>query len=367
LNLTISRATLTDLLSTVSPAVARRGSLPILSGVRIGADNGRLTIEATNLDQTIYTSAAATVEDPGAVVAPFALLSSLLSSLIGDSVTLASEKGNRIRVVCGRNQTTLSGYSPDEWPTPAAPSGATLSLPGAIIAEGIAATSYAIAGDESRPALTGLLVDVTDDAITLAAADGYRLATWQHEVDAPACRAIVPGVVLKSVAKLARTETVDVTLGAGRAKFAAGGTRVETRLIEGQFPNYSQIIPTGATTTVVAASAELARVVRSVLTVGKANASIIKVTVETDRLVLSSTSEEGTSEDEVVAAVTGEPLAFAVNGVYFGEALASIAGDVSIGLTTPQRPILMRPNAGTDQTAVVMPMAIVNGRKAVPR
>jgi DNA polymerase III subunit beta len=360
MKLTLTRQSLSDALSVVAPAVARRGSLPILAGVKLESTPGRLTVEASNLDQTITTTVQANVEDPGCIVAPAALLSSLVGSLIGSDVAISVEKKDRLTVRSGRNETKLAGFASDEWPQPAALDGAlAFTLPGPTLAAGIAATEYAVARDESRPALTGVLVECLGDQVTLVAADSFRLAIWTTKADAPTIRAIVPGAILKSVAKLARAGDVAISLDTRRATFTAGETTIATRLIEAQFPKYQAIIPKSADITVIVSAAELDRAARAVLTVGRSSANIVKLTIESDRLVLSSTSEDGTSEEEVAATLTGTPgLTIGVNGQYLSEALGTFAGQVTLGLTTAGRPFTIRAVDGDAQLAVVMPMAI---------
>ncbi|MBU1878023.1 MAG: DNA polymerase III subunit beta [Chloroflexi bacterium] len=340
-------------LNIVSRAVAAHSVLPILTHVRIATDGGRLKLSATNLEVAVQTWVNAQVEAEGAVTAPARLLSEFVSSLPPERVDLHLDAATRtLQVQCGRYIANIKGLDAQDFPLIPTIDGAAIPVTAPTLRALIDAVAFAAATDERRPVLAGVHTTLADGRLTMAAADGYRVAERAMPVDTngSTVRAIIPARALKELARLLADgeEPIQMTVAANQVVFRQGATELVSRLIEGVFPNYRPLIPTASDLEIRCPAAELLRAVRVAALFARDDAANVvrldlleRTTPEGGSapvLQVSAAAHRGDNASDVDVTVTGacpEPYT-AFNARYLIQVLGA-AGDAQIvlGLTTP--------------------------------
>lgn len=366
---TLSPPAFSAALALVSRAVSPRSTLPVLSNVLLETTQGGLCVTATNLDLTISATVPATVFEEGRTTVPSRLLTEYIGSLGEADCTLALDPKNQVtRITCGSQRSNLHGIDPVEFPPlPERPDEGAVEIDSAELARGIGQTGIAASGDEASPVLTGVLIQVEPDRLTMVATDRHRLAvkhlTLAHgEAGGPPV--IVPARHLAEVARAVTpsrsTTTMTVARGRNQAFFRIGEVALSTRLIEGTYPNYAQVIPTEATTTVTASGAALLRMARTAAVLARDAGNPVKLIVDGDGLTLvAQTAEVGDHQAPVDARVVGEEVQIAFNARYLIEALAAVDGDeVQLSLNGPLQPGIVRASGRDDYLCVIMPVRV---------
>ena len=370
-------------LGLVSRAVASKTALPVLGNVLLVAEDDRLELSATNLEIGITTSISAQVEQPGKLTVDARLLGEFVSTLPADTVLLESDQERAVLSVhCGRAQATINGINADEFPV--SPSGANasfaLEVDPHLLREMIQQVEFAAATDDSRPVLAGVLLRFENTAITLAAADGFRLAVRHGQLEASVGERINLITPARAVRELARiigdaTDPVQLIVTANKGQLIArvgpageaGGTEFHSRLIDGTFPDYNQIIPKEFNTKVeLGRDALLDAVRRASLFARDANDAIrfdVKPTTdggEPGQLEISArAAERGDTESIVDAAIDGPEMQIAFNSRYLADVLGVIReGRVALGLNGPNQAGVIRVTGSDQYSHVIMPMVI---------
>src|SRR5688500_11826668 len=243
-----SRDELAQKLALVGRAVSTRSSVQVLLGVLLRAEEGRLHLAATDMEVSLRASLEADVQGDGAAVVPGRLLVDLVRLLPSADVTIEHrpEEG-AVRIECGSAQYSLNGYSVEDFPRlPEVELAQTFSVERAALLDTVSRVSRAASRDESRPVLTGILVRFEAGKVVMAATDSYRLSVKETELDgeAPELEAIVPARALNELARVATGgETVELGVHENQVVFGAEGVWLTSRRIDGQFPNYKQLLP----------------------------------------------------------------------------------------------------------------------------
>lgn len=388
MHLTLKQSDLHAALSALMRIVPSKSTLPILSNVLLAAEGGRLKLAATNLELAITTRIPADVAAEGAITLPARVLAEWVGLLNKDErITFERASGKRLRVAlrCGRYESTIAGIEAEDWPPlPNASDLPTATLPAALLKAAIAQVAFAAAREDSRPVLAGVLLAIEDNALTLAAADGFRLAIRTLPLDdagAPAVRLIVPAKALTELGRaLPDTDdaTVAVATTANRTQvlFTAGDVELVSRLIEGQFPDYARIIPTEPKTTATLPTAELLRATKAATVFARDNSMIVKLDflpsavidgVSLGAVTVKATgAETGDTAAVLDARCTGEEQHVAFNGRYLRDALEALGTDeVKLEIVGPALPGIIRPVGGdVDYTHVIMPMHVADQQQA---
>jgi DNA polymerase III subunit beta len=371
---------LAEALATVGRAVPSKSTLPILSNVLLEADpDGWLRLAATDLEMAIARRLAATVSSGGRITVPARLLADYVALLDrGKQVSLTlGASGGKLHLACDRFEAHIAALPADDFPPLAQATGGTsLEVDGAALKTALNQVVFAAAPDESRPVLAGVLVRLEAGTLTLAAADGYRLAVRTLELPGTtaAARWIAPARTLVELARcLPSAPGLPVTLSSTASDqqlhIALGATEITTRLVEGQFPDYERIIPRAGATSVIVGTADLLQATRAAAVFARDNAHIVRLectpppddgTPALGRLAVTSTSAElGDHAGQLEASVGGAAVQIAFNGRYLRDAL-EVLGSTQVGLqlSGAQQPGVLRP-VGELEAAhlhVIMPM-----------
>jgi len=367
---TIERATLLKSLSHVQSVVERRNTIPILSNVLIEASaEGSLKLMATDLDLQIVDSVEAQVETAGATTVPAHTLFDIVRKLPeGSQVSLSAAEGKML-VVAGRARFNLATLPRDDFPVIAEGELPTrFELPAETLKQIIDKTRFAISTEETRYYLNGIFLHVSDEAqpvLKAAATDGHRLA--RVTVARPDGAAGMPDVIIprKCVAELRKLldeidGTVGVSLSASKVRFDLGTAILTSKLIDGTFPDYSRVIPTGNDKLLKLDPKSFMQGVDRVATIASEKTRAVKMSLEKDKITLSVTSpENGTAAEEVSGDYGADAFDIGFNARYLMDILGQIEGDsVEVHLADAAAPTLIRENDKAPALYVLMPMRV---------
>ncbi|OYY64181.1 DNA polymerase III subunit beta [Sphingomonas sp. 28-62-11] len=367
---TIERATLLKGLSHVQSVVERRNTIPILSNVLIEATaDGTIKLMATDLDLQINEHIAASVETPGATTVSAHTLFDIARKLPeGSQVSLSAAEG-RMTIMAGRAKFQLSTLPRDDFPVIAEGELPTsFELPAETLKQIIDKTRFAISTEETRYYLNGIFLHVSDDPLPVlkaAATDGHRLA--RVTVTRPDGAEGMPDVIVprKCVAELRKLldeidGSVGVSLSATKIRFDLGQALLTSKLIDGTFPDYSRVIPTGNDKILKIDPRAFEEGVDRVSTIATEKTRAVKMALDRDKITLSVTSpENGTAAEEVSGDYAAAPFEIGFNSRYLLDILGQVHGDtVEIHLADAAAPTLIRENDKAPALYVIMPMRV---------
>lgn len=369
---TIERATLLRCLSHVQSVVERRNTIPILSNVLIEASSdGTVKVMATDLDlQVIETMGAVSVEGPGAITVSAHLLFDIARKLPDGSQVSLETADNRMTVKAGRSRFSLPTLPRDDFPVIVEGDLPTsFELPAATLAQLIDRTRFAISTEETRYYLNGIFIHVSDEELKAAATDGHRLARFT--LPKPGGADGMPDVIVprKCVAELrklleeALDTNVEIDLSASKIRFTLGGENgvvLTSKLIDGTFPDYTRVIPTGNDKLLRLDPRSFYEGVDRVATIATEKTRAVKMALEGDRVTLSVTSpDNGTAAEEVPADYKADGFEIGFNANYLKDILGQIEGDtVELHLADAGAPTLIRQNDKSPALYVLMPMRV---------
>jgi DNA polymerase-3 subunit beta len=364
---TIERAVLLKSLGHVQSVVERRNTIPILSNVLLEArEDGSLRLMATDLDLQVDETIQANVSQPGATTVSAHTFFDIVRKLPeGSQVEITAAEG-KMQVVAGRSRFNLSTLPRDDFPVIAEGDLPTrFELPGATLREIIEKTRFAISSEETRYYLMGIFFHVVDDQLRAAATDGHRLA--RVTVARPDGADGMPDVIVprKAVAELYRLleeveGTVEISLSPTKVRFGLGSAILTSKLIDGTFPDYNRVIPTGNDKLLKLDPKSFSAGVDRVSTIASEKTRAVKMSVDRDKVTLSVTSpENGVAVEEVPADYGAEGLEIGFNARYLLDILGEIDGDtVEVHLADAAAPTLLRENDKSNALYVLMPMRV---------
>ena len=364
---TIERATLLKALGHVQSVVERRNTIPILSNVLIEArDDGSIRLMATDLDLQVDESVAAQVSQAGATTVPAHTFFDIVRKLPeGSQVELAASDG-KMQVVAGRARFNLSTLPRDDFPVIAEGELPTrFELPAATLRQIIDKTRFAISSEETRYYLMGIFLHVVDDKLKAAATDGHRLA--RITLPRPDGAEGMPDIIIpkKCVVELRKLldeveGTAEVSLSPTKVRFGLGSAVLTSKLIDGTFPDYNRVIPTGNDKLLKLDPKSFAAGVDRVATIASEKTRAVKMSVDRDKVTLSVTSpESGTATEEIACDYGADNIEIGFNARYLMDILAQIEGDsVEVHLADAAAPTLLRENDNSPALYVLMPMRV---------
>ena len=364
---TIERATLLKSLSHVQSVVERRNTIPILSNVLIEArDDGSIRLMATDLDLQVDESIQANVATAGATTVSAHTLFDIVRKLPdGSQVELNAAEG-KMQLSAGRARFNLSTLPRDDFPVIAEGDLPTkFELPAATLRQIIDKTRFAISTEETRYYLMGIFLLLADDQLKAAASDGHRLA--RVTVPKPDGADGMPDVIVprKCVAELRKLleeleGTVEVSMSPTKIRFGLGSAVLTSKLIDGTFPDYNRVIPTGNDKLLKLDPKSFAQGVDRVSTIASEKTRAVKMNVDRDKVTLSVTSpESGTATEEIAADYGSDGIEIGFNARYLLDILGEIDGDtVEVHLADAAAPTLLRENDKSPALYVLMPMRV---------
>ena len=361
-------------LATVGRAVAARSTLPQTSHIYLATEGDRLKLAATNLEIAITGWVTATVEEEGAITIPARLLTEFVASLPPADITVTvAPRSRQAQIVCARNEATISGMDADDFPPiPTITEGDTIRLEPDALREAIEHVVFAAATDDSRPVLTGVHLRIDEERLTLAAADGFRLAVYHLDIaEAPeaSIEIIVPARALQELSRLLaeQEEPVELHVNGARSQvlFRLTDLELTAQLIQGTFPSFNQLIPADYQTRATVDTVEFLREVRTAAVFARDGSGIVRLVIvpantQPGKIAISARAEEqGDHQGEMDATVEGEEAKVAFNSRYLQNVLQVLGGgQIALESTGPSNPGVFRPLGRDNYIHVIMPMFV---------
>ena len=367
MKLTTKREELVSKLSIVSRAVSTRAATQALSGILLTAGEGKVTLTATDLDLGLRTDVEADVQGEGSVLLPGRLLAEVVRSLGDSSVQIETREAEHdVEIRSGSSSFHLRVLPVEDFPKLPAPGEEPgLKIPAKALEESIELVARAASRDDMRPVLTGVFVSAAGREMTMVATDSYRLAVKRTELEnelGGEIEANIPARALRELGRILTAEAAEeatIWLLPNQAVFAAGSITLTTRLIEGQFPNFRQLLPESYEHDVRLPRSEFLDVARRISQLAQRNAPL-RFSFEPGELTVSAEPPDvGDARETMPAAFEGEPMEIGFNPEYLREGIESIGDDeVLLRLISPLRPGLMQPVENEDFRYLVMPIRL---------
>lgn len=366
LKLTTQREELVAKLGIVSRAVSTRAATQALSGILLSASEGGVALRATDLEMGLQTDLKAELDGSGTILLPGRLLSELARSLGGTAVEIESREAERdVEIRSDGSRFHLRVLAAEDFPKFPENEGEPLLLPAAELASTAELVARAASRDDMRPVLTGVLITAGGEELTMVATDSYRLAVKRTVLGSGIdgeLEANVPARALRELSRIVSAEGVEqvaVSLLRNQAVFRAGSIVLSTRLIEGQFPNFRQLLPESYEHDVRLPRTELLEVTRRVSQLAQRNAPLRLSFAPGELTVAASTPDVGDAEEKMPAGFEGEPLEIGFNPEFLRDGIESVEGDeLMLRLISPLRPGLLQPVDSDDFRYLVMPIRL---------
>jgi len=357
------REALAEALATAGrAATGRTGALPVLSGLRLELVGDQLTVTGTDLDLTIQLSVEVGGERDGGVVVPARLAADIVRSLGSGKVDVSAD-GDDVAISNGRSNFTVRPLSFDDYPKLASAVHTSVTLPSSQFGDALRQVVRAASTDEARPIPPGVLMTAEADGLRMVATDSYRLAVRDlagQQVLAADQKVLVPGRALTELQRLVGSgDTVTMGLGDRDAAFEVGSTRLTTRLIEGEFPNYRQLIPASHPNTLTVEREPLMEAIRRVKILAK-DATPVRLQMGGDTLRLTAiTQDVGNASEELDAQYDGTELTVAFNPDYLAAGVEACQGDsVTLSTLDALKPAVVRGVGNPDYLYLLMPVRV---------
>lgn len=363
MKLRCERDALAETVSAASRAVSSRGgSLPVLSGVRLDLVGDQLTVTGSDLDLTIEARVSVAGDTDGVVVMPARLATDILRLVPEGKVEIDSDD-SEARITAGRSQFAVRVIPADEFPQLAEPSGDAVTLAAAEFSQALRQVVPAASSDDSRPILTGVSLAAEAGGLRLVATDSYRLAVRDLPgvtVLSEGQDVLIPSRALAELQKvLGSAEEVTLRLGERDASFEIGDTRLTTRLIEGDFPNYRNLIPESHPNRLTIGREVLLEAVKR-MRIMATDATPVRLVQKADVLELRTMSQDvGTAQEELDAKYEGAELEVAFNPTYLIEGIEVTPGDeILLESIDSLKPALLRSTESSSFKYVLMPVRV---------
>ena len=360
-------------LGIIGRAVASRTTLPITQNVLISTDESQLKLAATNLEIAISCWIGAKIEGEGSITIPARVLTEFVGSLPSDIISL-NLKHHTLELKCGRYEARINGLDAADFPPiPQVGDCFNTKVKAEDLKQAISQVAFAAATEESRPVLTGVQTEFEGSKLTMAAADGFRLAVHRTTLAEPVKEKVAMIIPAKAYHELNRLmgsedQEIEITLNAQKSQvlFKLKGIEMVSQLIQGAFPNYSQLIPQTYGTKARIDVAEFLRAIKMAAIFARDGSGIARVivtpgaTVEAGKITISARADEiGDNVGEIDALVDGEAAKIAFNARYLADVLSVVKqAQVSLEVTTPSNPGVIRPVGVDNYDHVVMPMFV---------
>jgi DNA polymerase III subunit beta len=361
LKVTCPRDELARALGVVSRGVSTRTTVQILAGILLHASDGRLELAATDMELSLRTALDASIESDGSVVVPGRLLLELARLLPHAEVTIEHKlEEAAVEIRSGSATYRLHTYNAEDFPRlPDAGAAERHEVDRETLLETVARVSRSASRDESRPVLTGVLMRFEAGKLVMAATDSYRLSVKETAIegDVPELEAIVPARALQELARVAQAgERIELGVHENQVIFSTGDALLTTRRIDGQFPNYRQLVPEAFEHELALPRDELLEVVRRVAVMAQRNSPLRLRFGDGELTVSAQTQDVGEARESLPVSFNGEPLEIGFNAEFLRDGIESVAGEqLRLKLISPLRPAVLQ---GEDDSFLYLIMPI---------
>ena len=359
------KETLNNAIQQVQRAVSLKNPLPILAGIKFEPRESQVLLTATDLDIGIRCSFPAEVIKEGTTVLPARYISELVKRLPDLPVYIESDPDSgSVKIQYGKSETRINGYPPEEFPELPLPEGIyTFTLPGDLLKEIIRQVVFATGNEESRPVFMGVLFEINGSELQVVATDTYRLA-WRRVIlenyKENDISLIIPGKTLNELLRIiGSNEQIEVTVTQNQILFVSGNVWLISRLIEGSFPKYKQVIPQDHILMVRLKTKDLLDATERASLLVQEKSPVIKLNIAENKLIVSAYSEAGRVHEELDVYQEGENLQIAFNAHYLGDVLKVIGSEeMTIELSGPLSPGVIKPVGNDEYLSLLLPVRL---------
>lgn len=366
---TMNAQDLLDGLNTVTRALSARPAKPILEGVLLEAGEQGVTMTCSDGSLSIESILTADVQEPGRVVLPGRLFAELARKLPGGNVTIKVGDNYTASIRCMSSRSNLAGMNPAEYPVmPEVNEGTAVQIQQNRLRDMISRVVFAIASDETRQILTGCLLEVQRDEARIVALDGFRLAMqkifqpFQLPEDRNSLRAVIPGRVLNELSKILLEDETFCTLLFDKTRMQAtfGNTRLSTVLLAGEYIDYKKILPPAFKTTAMANRADVQNAIdRASLMAREGKNNLIRMSLNEERLAITSNAEMGDVHEEMDVKLQGDPLDIAFNAKYITDVIRNVTdSELCMKFNSNVSPCVFCPADGDNYLYLILPVRV---------
>ncbi|KAB3532223.1 DNA polymerase III subunit beta [Alkaliphilus serpentinus] len=357
--------TLLNSINIVQKSVSTRTTLPILKGIYIEAQEHHLKLVATDLEVGIENLLDAEIISEGAFVIDAKLFGEIIRKLPDDDVEIKLIDSNQVFIKCQSAEFNVLCHNAEDFPElPSIDDKSNFSISNELFRNMIRQTVFATSQDESRPILTGVLMEIDEDSFNMVALDGYRLALRKGKIKSELNRKVViPSRTLTELSRIISNddeEDVEICLSENHAQFRFSNTKIISRLLEGEFINYKQIIPKEYKSRVkINTKSLLNSIERASLLAKEGKNNLVKFIVSDENMVITSNSELGKVHEEIIITLEGEEIEIAFNSKYFMDALKVFdEEEIYLNFTTNISPVIFKPVSNDHYTYLVLPIRL---------
>ena len=352
-------------ISIVQKAITGKSTMPILEGIYIKTNKSTLTLIGSDMDVSIQTSVDATIIDEGSIVIDAKIFGEIIRKLPNSTIKIETIENQLIKITCEKSVFDVVYMNTNEFPElPQINENLKVSVNQNILKNMIKGTSFAIAQDETRPILQGILFEVKNKNLNLVALDGYRLAVRGEFLDTDIdIEVVIPGKTLNEVSKILEDvdDIVDITFTNNHILFNLEKTKIISRLLEGKFINYNSLLPQEHKLFVNVNRQELQNAIeRASLMAKDGNTNLIKLEVQQDNLIITSNSQLGKVREEISIKLQGEEIEIAFNSKYLLDVLKNMEEDeVVMKMTSSISPCVIEEKDNENAKYLVLPVRLM--------
>lgn len=363
---TCNKIEIIEAINTSQKGVTGKSTMAILQGLYLKAKDGEITLIGSDRDISIETKFAAHIEEEGSLVLDSRLFGEIIRKLPNTDIYFKTTENNTLEIICNKSKFNIVYMNSEEYPElPYINEELSLNINQEILKNMIRGTIFAIAQEETRPILTGVLFEIKNNTLNMVALDGYRLALKKSPIDIDdEIRVVIPGKTLNEVSKIMEDSDKDVNISftKNHILFSIENTKIISILLSGEFIKYSSIIPEEYSLKVTSGRAELLSCIeRASLLAKDGNTNLVKFDIEEDNLIITSNSQLGNVREELQILLEGEPIKIAFNSKYMIDVLKIIDEDeIVLEFTSPVSPCILKNKDNDDCTYLILPVRLLN-------
>ncbi|MGO1369402.1 MAG: DNA polymerase III subunit beta [Senegalia sp. (in: firmicutes)] len=355
--------TLSKYISTVQKGISSKTTLPILSGILVEAYDDTLRLTGTDLELGVETKLDCEVIEEGKIVITSRIFGDIIRKLPNDEVTISTDENYNIHIICSNSEFNIQGHSAEEYPElPYIDEENSFSLPKDMLKNMIRQTVFATATEETRPILTGALLEIENNNLALVALDGYRLALKKSKAEYEDIKVVIPAKTLNEVNRILDEEedNVNIKFTKNHILFDLGDTVINSRLLEGQFLNYRDIIREEYTSKVSVKTNDIKQSIeRASLLAREGRNNLVKFEIKDKCMTITSNSEIGDVHEELAIELEGEDITIAFNSKYILDGLKVIDSDIiNMNFISNVNPCIIKPVEDENYTYLVLPVRL---------
>lgn len=351
--------------STVAKAVSQKAAIPSIEGILIKTEEGKVSLTGYDLEMAIITKIEAAIEEEGSIVIDARTLCEILRKMPGEMITITADERKLCTLNSGNSEFSLNGMGVEDYPElPSVQNGKEIQIDTELFTKMIRKTVFACAVVDTRPIFMGVKFEIEDNELRMIALDGFRLAIRKEKIDysAEKLEFIVPSKTLNEIVKIS-TETdedIEISLGKRHIVFTIGTYSIISRLIEGEFLNYSRTIPAGSKTQTVVSTDELLKAIeRTAIVITDRVKSPVRCIFSGNEIKMNCITNTARVNDRISASVLGEKIEIGFNSKYFIDALKNVDCDeIKIEMIDSIKPIKITPVDNDNFLFIIMPVRL---------